>query len=84
MELVFVGLAFLSGLVFGSGLFVLGICVGRFIDSGTFRLAPEKGEETPEIVDDDYFERARLGPDEGGHEFPTDAELERLHRHSQY
>lgn len=83
MELEFI-LGFFAGLVFGSGFFVLGISVGRFLDSGTFRLTPKKDEDVQEIVDDSYFEKALLNPEEGGHAFPTDQELEHLHRHSTY
>lgn len=38
--------------------------------------------EIEEVMDDDYFEKATLYPEEGGLPFPSDAELAAINRHS--
>lgn len=73
---------FLLGLTVGSGLFVFGMLVGKFMDSSVFRRSSGKLDETEVVYDDEFFERATLTPEEGGHEFPTDAELAHYNRHS--
>ena len=84
---VFIAGVFAGGLLLGFG-FLLGKVAGgglmhRDVDSSDYN--PEKDE----ILDDEHFYRATLPPEKGGHEFPTDeqlddiaAELEELHRHS--
>jgi hypothetical protein len=89
MELIiYAGVGFLVGLTCGCGLFVFGVVVGAFLDAGFLRPKPKQQEEydpaKPEVVDDHYFEMALKSPEEGGHPFPTDEELAKLHRHSSY
>jgi hypothetical protein len=87
MELVFLlqylMYAFLAGLTVGSGLFCFGIVVGRLMEGGRLRKVKEP-EYDPDAapMDDAFFDRALASPEDGGHEFPTDQQLEELHRHS--
>jgi len=87
MELIFllypIMIAFGLGLIAGAGLFVLGFTLGRFTDSSTFRRKEvEVDEYDPTVLGEEYFERARLEPGEGGLEFPSDSQLEQLREHN--
>ena len=83
MELVHLLLAFVAGMT-GAVFFIFGFLLGRYTDTSTFKLKKERVDEyDPAILGEEYFERAQLSPDEGGLEFPTDVELERLREHNQ-
>lgn len=79
-------ISFISGAVIGGGFLGFGIVIGVLLDSGTLRRKPKEAEYDPDEMpmNDEFFERARLDPDDGGLEFPTDQQLEELHRHSNY
>jgi len=80
MELDF--LSFTIGMVAGGGFFGFGLLVGMLMnrDVLTRQVPDEDFDPEAEVVDEAFFEESWSG--EG--EFPTDAELERLHRHSTY
>jgi len=67
---------FAGGLILGFG-FLLGKLHSR---SSTKQVPDEAFDPDAEVVSEEFFEEAWSG--EG--EFPTDAELEDLHRHSTY
>ncbi len=85
-------------------MFIAGVFAGGLILGFLFILGKDSGEglmhknaidedfdpEKEEILDDEHFYKATLPPGQGGHEFPTDTqlddiaeELDELHRHSQ-
>jgi hypothetical protein len=80
MELDF--LSFTIGMVAGGGFLGFGILLGLLANRDTFvrQVKDEPFDPEAEVVDETFFEEAWSG--EG--EFPTDAELEALHRHSTY
>lgn len=79
--------SFSLGLAIGMGIFLCGLIAGRIGANGIGSIVPGPIKrivaEKEEIIDDDYFDRARLRPEDGGLPFPTDDELEWLNRHSQ-
>lgn len=76
-------LSFFAGVFFGGGLLAIGILVGSLMNSGAFsRKIPEAEYDPTQVYSDGDFERALREPEDGGLEFPTDAQLEHLHRHS--
>lgn len=86
MELIFFQYflyCFLAGLAVGTGILALGIIIGKFLDRGSL-LRPKEEPFNPESppMDDEFFEKALRDPGDGGHDFPTDAQLEELHRNS--
>jgi hypothetical protein len=90
MELMFIlhylGLAFLTGLVIGSGLFCLGLVIGRLQAQGgiTSIFKREKVIPLEDIPGtDEYYEKARKSPDEGGHANPFEDDLIELARHAE-
>lgn len=83
MELVHLLLAFMAGMT-GAVFFIFGFILGRYTDSSTFKLKKDEADTyDSEIMDEEFFERAQLSPDEGGLEFPSDAELQQLREHNQ-
>lgn len=80
MELEF--LSFTLGFVGGAGLFGFGLIVGFYIKKDTPAKLVEAEDYDPDEkpVDEIFFEESWTGDGE----FPTDAELEELHRHSNY
>jgi hypothetical protein len=90
MELMFslqyLGAAFMTGLVIGSGLFCLGLLIGRLQAGGGVASALKKedivlAEDIPGT--EEYFNKARKSPEEGGHEHPFEQDLIDLARHSE-
>lgn len=88
MELVllpFLLYAFSLGLVIGSGLFCLGLLIGRIQASGGVKSFFQKGKVIP-LEDipgtEEYFEKAMKSPEDGGHENPFEQDLIDLNRHS--
>jgi hypothetical protein len=82
MELIvniqYLGYAFLTGLVIGSGLFCLGLMIGRLQASGGVMSVFRREKVTPlEDVPgtEEYYDKARLAPDDGGHANAFDADL---------
>ena len=75
-------ISFFAGMLMGTGFFAIGFILGRFTDSATFRRKEEIDEYDPNVLGEEFFEMARLEPGEGGLEFPTDVELERLREHN--
>jgi len=83
---------FIAGVFAGGLLLGFGFLLGKVSGGGIMHkdeVDEEYDPEKEEIIDDEYFYRATLRPEEGGHEFPTDAqlddiaeELDELHRHS--
>lgn len=87
MELEF--LSFTIGMVAGGGFFGFGLAVGALMNRDTFsrQVKDEEFDPTKEVMDDDFFQKALLTPEEGGHEFPSDdvlEQLDHLHRHSEF
>ena len=82
MELIFLlqylGYAFLAGLVLGTGLFCLGLSIGRLQASGGV-LSVFKREKITPLEDipgtEEYYDKARLAPNEGGHANAFDEDL---------
>jgi hypothetical protein len=76
---------FTLGVLAGGGLFGFGLLVGLIANRDTFTRQVKDEEFDPEAerVDDEFFHESWEGATEMG-EFPTDSELERLHRHSTY
>lgn len=78
---------FVSGGIIFVGVFYIGLIAGRKQVDPYYQVFP-KTEEAPsekpaeEIYDDEYFEKALRDPEEGGLQFPTDEELDFIHRHS--
>jgi hypothetical protein len=90
MELMFslqyLGAAFVAGLIIGSGLFCLGLLIGRLQASGgvTSVLKKEEivlAEDIPGT--EEYFNKARKSPEEGGHANPFEQDLIDLARHAE-
>jgi hypothetical protein len=80
--------AFTAGVIAGGGLFGFGVLVGLLANRDVFtkQVKDEPYDPTQEVMDDEFFNKALLDPEHGGHEFPSDevlAELDRLHRHSE-
>jgi hypothetical protein len=78
--------AFSLGLIVGSGLFCLGLVIGRLQAGGGITSMFKKEHITPlEDVPgtDEYYEKARKAPDEGGHENAFELDLIDLGRHSE-
>jgi len=73
----YLGIAFLTGLVVGSGLFCLGLAIGRLQASGGVMSVFRREKVTP-LEDipgtEEYYDKARLSPEEGGHENHYDAD----------
>jgi hypothetical protein len=69
-------------MVAGGGSLGIGLVIGLMMDRGTFTRQVKDKEFDPEaeVISEEFFEDAWSG--EG--EFPTDAQLEDLHRHSTY
>lgn len=90
MELMFILqyliYAFLAGLVVGSGLFCLGLLIGRLQASGGV-LSVFKREKVTPVEDipgtEEYYDKARLAPEEGGHANAFEQDLIDLGRHSE-
>jgi hypothetical protein len=90
MELIFMlnwlFYAFALGLVVGSGLFCLGLLIGRLQASGGFRSVFKREKNTP-LEDipgtEEYYDKARLAPEDGGHANPFEQDLIDLGRHSE-
>ena len=90
MELMFILqyliYAFLAGLVVGSGLFCLGLMIGKLQSAGGIASIFKREKQTPaEDIPgtEEYYEKARLAPDKGGHENPFEQDLIDLGRHSE-
>ena len=75
-------MSFTIGFVGGGGLFGFGLAVGTLLNRDVFtrQVKDEPFDPDAEVVSEEFFEEAWSG--EG--EFPTDAQLEELHRHSTY
>ncbi len=75
-------LSFIIGMVAGGGFFGFGLTVGMLMnrDVLTRQVKDEEFDPDAEVVSEEFFDEAWSG--EG--EFPTDAQLEDLHRHSTY
>ena len=75
-------MSFSIGALVGGGFFGFGLLIGLVANRDTFNRQVKDEEYDPkeEVVDDAFFEE-NWGS-EGG--FPVDAELEALHRHSNY
>lgn len=71
---------FSLGVIAGGGLLGFGLLVGLLMNRDTFtrQVKDEPFNPDAEVADEDFFEEQWSG--EG--EFPTDAQLEELHRHS--
>jgi DUF1009 family protein len=86
MELTYLVYAFSLGLIVGSGLFSLGLVIGR-LQAGGGIISSFKKEEIVALEDvpgtDEYYEKARKAPDEGGHANPFEDDLIDLGRHSE-
>ena len=87
MELEF--MSFTVGVLAGGGIFGFGQLVGMLMnrDTLTRQTKDEPFDPEAEVMDDEFFQKALLSPEEGGHEFPSDEVLEQLdhlHRHSEY
>jgi hypothetical protein len=90
MELMFIlqylGAAFMAGLIVGSGLFCLGLLIGR-LQAGGGIMSVFKKEESVLLEDvpgtDEYYEKARKSPEEGGHANPFEEDLIELGRHAE-
>jgi len=90
MELMFLFMpmfyAFLAGLIVGSGLFCLGLLIGRLQAGGGVASIFKKEKVLP-LEDipgtDEYYEKARKSPEEGGHANPFEDDLIDLARHSE-
>jgi hypothetical protein len=71
----------------GGGSLGIGLVVGLMMDRGTFTRQVKDKEFDPEaeVISEEFFEEAWEGEkvEEVG-DFPTDAQLEALHRHSTY
>jgi len=76
------GFSFLVGMIAGGGFLGFGILLGMMMNRDVFtrQAKDEPFDPDEEVVDDAFFEESWTG--EG--EFPTDAQLEALHRHSSY
>jgi hypothetical protein len=86
MELTHLIYAFSLGLIVGSGLFCLGLVIGRLQAGGGIMSALKK-EESVLLEDvpgtDEYYEKATKSPEEGGHANPFENDLIELGRHSE-
>ena len=82
----YMGIAFLTGLIVGSGLFCLGLLIGRLQASGGFRSVFKREKDIP-LEDipgtEEYYDKARLAPEDGGHANPFEQDLIDLGRHSE-
>ena len=77
--------SFSLGLVIGSGLFCSGLLIGRIQASGGVGSFFTKEKVIPlEDVPgtEEYYDKARLAPEDGGHKDPFESELIDLNRHS--
>jgi hypothetical protein len=85
MELTYLIYAFSLGLVVGSGLFCLGLLIGR-LQAGGGIVSVFKKEKTIPLEDlpgtDEYYEKARKSPEDGGHANPFEDDLIELGRHA--
>jgi hypothetical protein len=86
MELTYLIYAFSLGLIVGSGLFCLGLLVGRIQAGGGIASSLRKEKSIP-LEDipgtDEYYEKARKSPEEGGHPNPFEEDLIELGRHAE-
>ena len=90
MELMFILqyliYAFLAGLIVGSGLFCLGLLIGR-LQAGSGILSVFRREKPVPLEDipgtEEYYDKARLAPEDGGHKNPFEEDLIDLGRHSE-
>lgn len=90
MELMFIlqylGYAFLAGLILGTGLFSLGLLIGR-LQAGGGVMSVFKREKQIDPADipgtEEYYDKARLAPEKGGHANPFEEDLIELGRHSE-
>ena len=83
--LMYLGIAFALGLIVGSGLFCFGLLVGRLQSQGGIGSLFTKEQVIPlEDVPgtEEYYDKARLAPEDGGHKDPFESELIDLNRHS--
>jgi hypothetical protein len=80
MELDF--FSFTVGMVAGGGFFGFGLLVGMIMnrDVLTRQVKDEEFDPDAEVADEEFFEKQWSGVGD----FPTDAQLEDLHRHSTY
>ncbi len=74
--------SFTVGMLAGGGFLGFGILVGMLMNRDVFtrQAKDEPFDPDTEVIGEEFFEEAWSG--EGG--FPTDAQLEDLHRHSTY
>jgi hypothetical protein len=81
MELTYLIYAFSLGLIVGSGLFCLGLSIGRLQAGGGVKSFFKK-EKIIALEDipgtDAYYEKARLSPEDGGHDTPFDHDVAEL------
>jgi len=81
--LQYLGAAFLAGLIVGSGLFCLGLFIGRLQASGGVTSIFKKEKIIPlEDVPgtEEYYEKARKSPEDGGHANPFGEDVVELSR----
>jgi hypothetical protein len=78
--------SFTLGLTVGTGILCFGLMVGRLQASGGV-LSVFKREKVTPLEDipgtEEYYDKARLAPEEGGHENPFEQDLVDLARHSE-
>lgn len=85
MELAYMFVSFSLGLIIGSGLFCSGLLIGRLQSTGGVKQLFVKEKPVP-LEDipgtEEYFEKAKLAPEDGGHADPFEQDLIELNRHA--
>jgi len=92
-ELIIAGISFGVGVLQTLALVLVGYGLGRKsmgLDPEVELVLPrfrterhyKTEEEKVDELSEDYFSKALLSPEEGGHEFPSDEELAYINRHS--
>lgn len=89
-QLLVAAIAFGVGVVETLAVLLIGYSIGRVskgLEPEVRRVLPDfRSDRFPETetdtLDDEYFEKAMLTPESGGHEFPSDDELAWLNRHN--